>query len=353
MTTLASAAADPGPRLVAFAARLRRRFAVRAARDLGLHVLLVLAGPAIVIAWLLPARLPWLGVGLAGAVALAAAIGWLRGRAVRDRVLWRELPADADTRRDVGGRGVFGDELATWLECHRSPAKRRAEVGGDAMVDWLGRDVAAQLPAAAPARLRSAGRRPLGRLRWLLPIVLVLLLAWLLSLWLAPPWAGAQHSSGANPTAGGGGGTGGADAGGAGAAPQPAAPEPAPSGERAPTAPPPPPPPAESPPAEPAEPAPLLELPEQQHFVVPEFFDDGPTRRVRMHAAAAAEGAAPPPAVAPQRGGEGRGEAPPVPPPSAETFAHAAEQAQQARHVPSEEQAMVRRFFDLLREAAK
>jgi hypothetical protein len=44
---------------------------------------------------------------------------------------------------------------------------------------------------------------------------------------------------------------------------------------------------------------------------------------------------------------------PAPPPPPEERSTRAAEAAQRARHVPDEERAMVRRFFELLREAAK
>jgi hypothetical protein len=72
-----------------------------------------------------------------------------------------------------------------------------------------------------------------------------------------------------------------------------------------------------------------------------------------MHAAELAQrgGAAPQATVS--EGGAGGGDAPASPPPTAATFERAAEAAQRARHVPDEERPMVRRFFELLREAAK
>lgn len=95
----------------------------------------------------------------------------------------------------------------------------------------------------------------------------------------------------------------------------------------------------------------MLELPEQQRFVVPEFVGDGPTRRARMHAAQLErDGGARPPSAGTE-GGNGDSEAPP--PITKERFERAAEAAQRARHVPDEERAMVRRFFELLRERAK
>ncbi|MBX3463021.1 MAG: hypothetical protein KF830_07610 [Planctomycetes bacterium] len=83
---------------------------------------------------------------------------------------------------------------------------------------------------------------------------------------------------------------------------------------------------------------------------MPEFVGDGPTRRVRMHAAELERrgGAAPQPTA-----GAGPGEAPSPPAPTPAAFERAAEAAQRARHVPAEERPMVQRFFTLLREAAK
>ncbi|MCB9878378.1 MAG: hypothetical protein H6835_12335 [Planctomycetes bacterium] len=109
-----------------------------------------------------------------------------------------------------------------------------------------------------------------------------------------------------------------------------------------------PPPPAPPPLAE----APLLELPEQQRFVVPEFIDDGPTRRARMRAAeieADGGGAASP--RAPRTGGEQQAPEPPAA--REQRFEHAAEQALRSRHVPDAERAIVRRFFDKLQQQGR
>ncbi|MBL9080020.1 MAG: hypothetical protein JNL08_21185 [Planctomycetes bacterium] len=338
-------AAAPAERLVAFAGRLRRRHVRRAAEGAAVRAVLALAVPAIAAAWLLPTERPAVAVGGTAIVAVAAAAAALRARSVRDAAL---------LRADAGRLDGLGDELATWLEQHR----RR---GDPAMVDWLGRAVDAQLPQVPPRALARVGRRPLGRWRRLLPIALLCLLVWLVAEWLAPPWAGVAGGGGGAAASGAGGagsGDGGSgDGAGAGGAsepapePRPEPPAPPPPPRPADGAPPPPPPTETPPPAEPpAEPAPLLDLPAQQRFVVPEFFGDGPTRRVRMHTAELARRGAAPPAAA---SGDGTGEAPAPPPPTAAEFARAAEAAQRARHVPDEERPMVRRFFDLLREAAK
>ena len=103
-----------------------------------------------------------------------------------------------------------------------------------------------------------------------------------------------------------------------------------------------------------AEPAPLLELPKDHRFVVPEFIGEGPTQRVRVHAAAV--GGAGGERAGTQTGGQRRPEdAPPAKPPApdTDTFRRAEENARAARHVPEEERRIVRRFFELLREAAK
>jgi hypothetical protein len=340
------AAAEPAARLWAFAARLRRRHVRRAAEALVLRVGLLTAVPAIAAAWWWPAqRLVVLMVLLTVVLTAAAWAAW-RARGIADAALLR-----GDTDVDP-----VGDELATWLEHHRG---RRRDT---AMLRWLGRDVDARLPHLPATALAAVGRRRLGRWRRLVPLVLLLLFVWLLAEWLRPPWAGlAGGGSGAGdlPRAGAGGGTG-APSGGTGgeAPPTPQPPDPSeppprePPPEPPPQAPSPPPPTPDAPTVEPEAPAPLLELPEQQRFVVPEFLGDGPSRRVRMHAAELEQRGG-----APRQGatstGCGNGDAPAPPPPTAATFDRAAEAAQRARHVPDAERPMVRRFFELLREAAK
>jgi hypothetical protein len=223
------------------------------------------------------------------------------------------------------------------------------------MVQWLGRDVEARLPGLPADAIAGAGRRGLGRWRRLVPFVGLLLLVWLVAEWLAPPWPGVLSGrardlpgpAASGPGDGSGGGNGG------GGIEQPQSPDPQPDeGKQQPAAAQPQEPPGPAPtPPEPEAPAPLLELPEQQRFVVPEFVGDGPTRRARVHAAEVERSGA----VSRPRptGAGGNDESPSPPPPTAESFERAAEAAQRARHVPDEERPMVRRFFELLREAAK
>lgn len=334
----------PDAQLLAFARRLRQRHGRAAAIDAALRTLLGLAVPALVAAWLLPvARLP-LALGLATLASLGALFAAVRARAVADTALLRLR--DGEAVADPRALAELGDELATWLEGHRTTR--------GPMLAWLAHDVRAKLPALPAATVAALGRRRLGGLAWIVPLVLLLLIAWFLTNLLSPPWAGVLggRQDRPDPSSGDGGNGAGGRGEGDGQAGAGPAPSPNPRPEAREPQPPPPPPPAERPsePTPPEPPAPLLELPSQQHFVVPEFIGDGPTRRARMHAAEVEQGA-PTGAAAAARGGEG----PPaeLPPPSPEQFARAAEVALAARHVPPAEQPMVRRFFEALQKAAK
>lgn len=342
--------ADPADRLLGFASRLRRRHAIAAARSAAVVTALLLAVPSIAVAWSVPSlRLPTAGL-VAAVVGFVALVALVRSSRVANEALLR-----SETGEAVAMAAVVGDELATWLELRRGTATDVPMVG------WLGRDVVRRLPTLPTEAIVQAGRRPLGRVRWLVPIVLLLVLAWILAEWLAPPWPGAL-GGGAGSGSGGGGGGGGANQGeGTGSGqgtPTPTPPPPdeppqpqeRPPDERPPTPPPPEPEKREAE-TKPETPAPMLELPEQQRFVVPEFVGDGPTRRARMHAAQVERDGGARSKAAGTEGNDGNGEAPP--PPAKERFERAAEAAQRARHVPDEERAMVQRFFQLLRERAK
>ncbi len=359
MTTTASArdASAPGEgpavtdALLAFTRGLRARHVRFAAAGGALRALLGLAVPCIVVAWLVPAwRLQALAVLLAVPAASALLAAW-RARALAATALL--AGAEATSERAATERREMGelqDELATWLEHHGGAATP--------MRDWLARDVHGRIGRLQPAVLAEVGRRRLGRLLWLLPLALLLLLAWLIADWLAPPWAGVlggrATAPGSGPGDGPGDGRGGSSDRGGGDTPddpQPGQPQPhdPPRKPPPPLKPPEPPPAAEDEPKPPEPPAPLLDLPPQQRFVVPEFIGDGPTRRARMHAAAADE----PEGGAAQAQPRGDAPANAPPPPTREQFERAAEAALRARHVPPAEQPMVRRFFDALREAAK
>lgn len=334
--------ANPGEAdLVAFAQRLRHQHVRGAVVDAVLRVVLALALPCLLTAWLLPAsRLP-IGVAVGGLAALLGGAAALRARRVADASLLRV--ADVDVGDDPRLLAELGDELATWLEARPQAAAP--------MRRWLAQDVRRRLPALPTTTVAAIGRRRLGGLAWIVPIVLLLLIAWFLANLLSPPWPGAVGGRQDHPAPGSGDGGGGADGrgGGAGRSDQQPASEKPPS-EKPDRRDPPPPQANEAPTPKPEPPAPLLELPPQERFVVPEFLGDGPTRRARMHAAEVEEGA-PAGAAAAQRAGEAPQAE--VPPPLPEQFARAAEAAVASRHVPPAEQPMVRRFFDALQKAAK
>lgn len=326
------------PQLLAFARRMRWLLVRRAALDAGRFTALVLGVPGLALLWLLPRW--WMPLGMA--VLLLVAIRSILAGAVvgarADHQLLNGLAGDVANRADLAR---LGDELATWLEARR-------QLRGGAMVDWLGRDVMRRLPDLLPV-VGQAAARPLGRWLWLLPVLLLLLLAWLLSAWLSPPWRGVLGGGIGAPPPPSQGATGDQPAPGGGDSDQrpddPQRPPRQPSKPE--TTPPPPERPDDAPEAVPEPPAPLLDLPSQQQFLIPEFVGEGPTTRVRMHAAEVEEGA--------PNGAAGRsvGANEPPPLPKAQRFERAAEQALQSRHVPPAEQAMVRRFFEALREVGK
>jgi hypothetical protein len=332
-------------RLLAFAARLRRRHVWGAAGHAAAGSVLVLAVPIVPLLWLLPAwRWPLLG-GLTAVVLARAALAAFRARGLADAALLRA--ADPESALDAGSLAVVGDELGTWLEAHRRGQR-------NAMTSWLLREVDAQLPQLPARQLSRIGRRSLGGLWWLLPLLLLLLLAWLLSALLAPPWPGALGGAPRDLPNANGDGDGGAEGPGPGDAGRGNGDQPAPPPRPRPESEPPTAavPPAGEPPPQPppAEPAPLLDLPEQQRFLVPEFLGDGPTRRVRMHAVELEQGAPQPE----RRQSSAFGTPPPPrPQPSPEEFARAAEAALQARAVPAAERPLVARYFQALREAAR
>jgi hypothetical protein len=326
-------------RLVAFAKRVRGLRVRRAAWHAFAQAALVLACFAIPVAWLLPS------LRMAAATVLVVGSLWMSLRSA-----WREQRvANAALLRGGGANlEALGDELATWLEWQ----PRAANLG---MVDWLARTVDAELPALPGTSLQAVGRRPFGRARWLVVLVVLLLLAW----WMWDRFPGLRGSPTPPPppatTSSSRQGGSSQDQSSGGTSEQPAPQQP---GPRKPPPPPPPPRQQSAPPKEPGTdpqpppepPAPLLDLPAQRNFVVPDHIDDGPTRRMRMHAAEVPEG---PGSGSSAPGAAGAGEAPPPSPSARDTFERAAEAAQRARHVPAEEQPMVRRFFDLLQKAAR
>ncbi len=327
---------DPAPPvdLRHFARVVRARRCRAAASFAGVQALLGAALPCLLAVWLVPSWVTPIVAGwlLLGGLAAgrAAAQAW----SLADASLLRGA---ADTPAEQQLLAELGDELATWLERPVDAAPMRA---------WLGADVQHKLPQVSPGVYQRLGRRRHGRIAWLVPLLALLLLvaAWLTNL-LSPPWPGVLGGRQTEPTAGDGKG----DRPHRGQTARPGDGQPI-AGPRPPSQQPPPPSPSPSePPPTTEPPAPLLDLPTQQRFVVPEFVGDGPTRRARMHAAEVEQGSAGTTAAA-----DGRGEAVGVPPPSPrEQFERAAERALASRHVPPAEQAIVRRFFDALQQAAK
>jgi len=267
--------------------------------------------------------------------AIAALFAFRRGRRVRAE----ELLADLEVEAARAGR--LRDEFATWLERDRDGGLEAP------MAQWLTADLAVALAELPPPALRALGRRRLGRVRYLLPLGLILLLAWLLLQLWPPPFPGLLG--------GGSGGRGsGGDSGAGTSAKAPPAPGKSDPPPQQPIPPPPPPPPQpEPPPVQPEPPAPLLDLPEAQSFVVPQFTGDGDTRKALAQRALVEEGGgvSPPPAGAQQGGDQSQ----PTGDPAAThaTFARAAEQALRSHHVPPAEQQIVRRFFELLQQEHK
>ncbi|MFO1077766.1 MAG: hypothetical protein U1E73_08570 [Planctomycetota bacterium] len=347
MTAGPASVVDRRARVLHFAAALRWRHAVHGGLRAALVSALVLALPALLVTALVPAWLWTAALAVAAVAALQGLVAGLRAARVADAALLAALDGTAPA-----AFAGFRDELATWLELeHRQAAEAP-------MPHWLGDVVDGHLRALDRTMLATVGRRRLGRARWLVPIVLLALLVWLLSYFLFPNWPGLlggrpDEPGGGAPMAGTGGP--GEGAGGGGSAPQPKgageSPVRRPPREPQPQQPPPPEQPAPPEPTPPAESPPLLSLPPQQVFAVPEFVDDGPTRRMRAHVAEVPEGGGDqrPESTTPNRGGE----LPPPPVPPAVEFARAAERAQNARHVPPAERPIVRRFFELLHEAAK
>ncbi len=241
----------------------------------------------------------------------------------------------------------LGERLLTWANL---PAAAR----GSAFGGWLRAQLERDLDGVPPQETTRFCRRRLGPLRYLLPVlVLLLLLRWLAPI---PPSHPAPIGPDLASNSGGGDagtedGDGTEDEGGDGEGEQrPDAPEPEPEPESTPE---PPPRPEESepqgapPPEPPALPGAHLDRPPQDVFVVPQFIGDGPLRRDVAHRAVLEEtggGTTPPPAAGA------------VPPPEAvepPDYEAARERALRARHVPEVERPFVARYFKALAESGK
>ena len=321
-----------------------RRF-IRSARSHGLRAglawaLAAVGSPLGIAVLLLSWWWPWLLLPLGGlAVAVFALAALLALRMARRRATARLVDGLPSARA-----GILADGIATWVE--------RDATGSPAspMTEWLCADLDQDLRALPPDLRAAAGRRRLGGVRYLIPVFVLVCLCWLVWRFMPPPipglLGGGVLSAGPGQGQGPGSGQGGAGA-----------PDRAGEPDDVPRPPPPKPPPVEDqpppPPSQPAPPAPLLQAPEEQQFVVPQFIGDGPSRQALVQAAGIDDGGAgsrrPPPPTA-RQGGEAP---PPSSPPSDEQFQRAVEQALQSRHVPPAERPIVERFFRALREKQK
>lgn len=333
---------------------------------------LLLALPLLLLAWLWPDVLrQGLIVCLAillPTMLLAAVRAWWHSRKIFSAL--RHSLSSGGSAGTGGEIAALHDELLTWLEIDDLQASAAAEASSDdraSMLRWLEQDVQQRLAPHRKRAFAAVARPRLGRWRWLLPVVLLLLLIWLVALWIAPPWSGVTGGLANQPETGNDDGQGGSGSAGdskpegrpppVGAKgeepqpppeqepgeqpgdqpePQPAAPTPEPEPNEAPT--------------NPDEVPPLIDLPDDQRFVVPEFIGDGPTRRARMHAAELEEQAN---AGAAQPSSSAQAADPDQPKRPEPDFERAAEAALRSRHVPPAERAMVRRFFEKLRQKAK
>ena len=367
-SSIAATTTASGKALRRFAQTLRYRHTFARGCGAGLRWALLLLVPVILVAWLWPAVLEDVLLGCAAillpTIVIAASRAYWQSRRIFS-ALKESLFASGE------GVATLHDELVTWLEfdahARGGVAKPSDALAAEShMLRWLEADVQQRLVPHRARALAAVSMPRLGRWRWLLPAVLLLLLIWLLAVWLAPPWSGAIGGLPNQPQAGDGDGPGGGGRGGGagtnGEDPDPARnedaqPDPGQQAEQQPSKQPPPPTgPEPSPPdpqqpddqSDPREVPPMIELPPDQRFVVPDFIGDGPTRRARMHAAELDEQAA---GQARQDAASGSQAAnPDAPKPPQPDFERAAEAAQRARHVPAAERAMVRRFFDKLRE---
>jgi hypothetical protein len=253
----------------------------------------------------------------AAAVAVAAVVGAGGAAALR-------RPSLVSADRELG----LADRLLTY-----AGLRAQREVARPAMRAWFEADLDRSLAAIPAEQCARVGWRGLGRIRYAIPLLVLLLLMRLLAPTLPPIAPSGPRTSER-------GSSGGRDAPGPGnSRPQPpdAAPnQPPPAAETEPS-----PPPGESPSGPPA---PLLTgLGAEDALVVPEFIGEGEGRRARARSAEigddAAGGGRPPQGV-------GRGEAQPAP--RQRDYEQAREQALRARHVPENERQFVRRYFEAL-----
>ena len=275
----------------------------------------------------LPGLLPWTLVAALACLLIVAGIAFGR----------RNLALG-----EVDRRLELQDRLTTWQHL-----RRRGEPTATPMALWLADDLVERIESIPEPRRRAAVGRPVGALRYLLPVLIVLLLLQLLIDF------GAAGGGGSGMGSPGAGGTG-AASGGAGADANSEAGEP---GDAPPTdgrsqGPPPPTAPLPEPPLDgtppPLEPnKPLAEdLEVRDEFAVPHFVGEGESRRQLARQARVAE-PPPPPAAGQVSPGEQ------LPDPEETDFQRAYERALQSRHVPEHERPFLRRYFRILREGSR
>lgn len=348
-----------------FAHGLRWRHVFSCTVGAGIRWGLLLSLPVVLLAWLWPAM-----ARQALVIVLAVLVPIMLLAALR--AYWHSRRIFSALRQSLAGSGgeiaALHDELLTWLEVDAlRQADDVASGDRDSMLRWLERDVQQRLQPHRKRALAAVSRPRLGRWRWLVPALLLLLLIWLVAWLISPPWSGAvgglpnEPEQGANDGEGGQGQEGSDDPGGAPPPQGPGGEQPVPPPEEGPDEQPgeqpgerPEPQPVPEPqsseaPSNPDEVPPMIDLPDDQRFVVPEFIGDGPTRRKRMHAAEVEEQANSG-AAAQGTSGAANQERPEQPQPD---FERAAEAALRSRHVPPSERGMVRRFFDKLQSAAR
>ena len=219
--------------------------------------------------------------------------------------------------------GALGlqDRLVTWWQVRSAR--------NDEVTSWLAEDLTRSLEAVPEEQAGQLWRRPLRRLKWVIPL---LILAWLIGplgrLLYVPSAGGLTRPADQDRTAQKEPGEG-AGAQGGGQAEQ--APKPEPEQER--------PGGTQEPP-----PRPIPPLPGQEEFVIPRFIDSGPSRLDQSRVAVIDD-----PGGAGSGAQRSRGEQ--TPEERRLEFEAAAEQALRSRHLPASERVFVRRYFtELLKD---
>lgn len=238
------------------------------------------------------------------------------------------------------------DRLLTYLGLQRTRSAR-----SPAFAAWLEQDLEHRLAAIPDADTAGLWRRPLGNLRYLVPLLLLLLLLREFAPFPTRPGDRGPTLS-TNSQAGGG------DASpdeGAGNQDNDSAPpdQPTPSPRALPDTPPPPPPAPEPSPEEPelaAAPSLEFEVDVVDRFVIPHYIGEGETRKqmTKLALLGAGDGGGesprPPTETAPQA---------PPPPRDVTEYQKAYERALRSRHVPARERPFVRTYFEALLEAVR